>query len=120
MLPSALLTASASQRAEFAELNLHGLLPCCVRFAPTGRPVNGNTHFRPVCSTVPGRDFHRWIPSRSFTVSSSVPPLPDFSQRDNDAGRVKKFLVRFFLPPGTPSSGVRPSSGLRRASRRSR
>jgi len=58
VLPSALLTASASQPAEFSELNLHGLLPCCVRFAPTSRPVNGNTRFRPVCSTVTGRDLH--------------------------------------------------------------
>jgi hypothetical protein len=56
--PSALLTASASQPAEFSELNLHGLLPCCVRFAPTSRPVNGNTRFRSVCSTVTERDLH--------------------------------------------------------------
>jgi hypothetical protein len=41
-----------------SELNLHGLLPCCVRFAPTRLPVNGNTRFRPVCSTVTGRDLH--------------------------------------------------------------
>ncbi len=55
---SALLTASASQPAEFSELNLHGLLPYCVRFAPTSRPVNGNTRFRSVCWTVTGRDLH--------------------------------------------------------------
>src|SRR5271169_3319441 len=55
MLPSALSTASASQPAEFSELNLHGLLPCCVRFAPTSRPVNGNTRFRPACSALTGR-----------------------------------------------------------------
>ena len=30
-----------------SELNLHGLLPCCVRFAPTSRPANGNTRYRP-------------------------------------------------------------------------
>jgi hypothetical protein len=41
-----------------SELNLHGLLPCCVRFAPTSHPANGNTRFRPVCSTVTGRDLH--------------------------------------------------------------
>jgi hypothetical protein len=58
VLPSALLTASASQRAEFSELNLHGLLPYCVRFAPIRRPVNGNTRFRSVRSTVTGRDLH--------------------------------------------------------------
>ena len=40
-------TASASQRWQISELNLHGLLPCCVRFAPTSRPVNGNTRYRP-------------------------------------------------------------------------
>jgi hypothetical protein len=26
-------------------LNPHGLLPCCLRFAPTSRPVNGKTHY---------------------------------------------------------------------------
>src|SRR5580700_3679037 len=78
MLPSALLTASASRQAEFSELNLHGLLPCCVRFAPTSRPVNGNTRYRPACSLWPCGTFTRWIPSRGFTVSSSVPPLPRF------------------------------------------
>jgi len=47
-LPSTSLTASASQRAEFSELNLCGLLPCCVRFAPTSRPMNGvNVNTRP-------------------------------------------------------------------------
>ena len=35
---------------KISELNLHGLLPCCVRFAPTSRPVNGNTRYRPACS----------------------------------------------------------------------
>ena len=69
-----------------SELNLHGLLPRCVRFAPTSRPVNGNTHYRPACSLWPGGTYTRWIPLRSFTVSSSVPPLPRFSQRDNNVG----------------------------------
>jgi hypothetical protein len=23
----------------------HGLLPCCLRFAPTSRPVNGKTRY---------------------------------------------------------------------------
>jgi hypothetical protein len=40
----------------------------------------------------PGGTYTRWIPSRSFTVSSSVPPLPSFSQRDDNAGAVKHFL----------------------------
>src|ERR1700752_4122806 len=91
MLPSALLTASASQQAEFSERNLHGLLPCCVRFAPTSRPGNGNTRYRPACSLWPCGTRTRWTPSRGFTVSSSVPPLPRFSQRDNSVGPVKLF-----------------------------
>ncbi len=45
MLPSARLTASASQPGKISELNPRGLLPRCVRFAPTSRPVNGNTHY---------------------------------------------------------------------------
>jgi len=32
--------------------------------------------------------FHQGV----FTVSSSVPPLPRFSQRDNNVGPVKHFL----------------------------
>src|ERR1035437_8804954 len=39
----------------------------------------------------PSGTYTRWIPSRSFTVSSSVPPLPSFSQRDNNVGSVKHF-----------------------------
>ena len=92
MLPSALLTASASPQAEFSELNLRGLLPRCVRFAPTSHPVSGNTRYRPACSLWPCGTCTRWIPSRGFTVSSSVPPLPSFSQRDNNVGSVKGFL----------------------------
>src|SRR6266568_6870957 len=91
VLPSALLTASASQPAEFSELNLHGLLPCCVRFAPTSHPVNGNTRFRPVCSTLTGRDLHPLDSNKKFHRFISVPPLPDFSQRDNNVGGVKHF-----------------------------
>src|ERR1700680_1984505 len=98
MLPSALLTASASQQAEFSELNLHGLLPCCVRFAPTSRPVIGNTRFRPACSLWPCGTCTHWTPSRGFTVSSSVPPLPRFSQRDNSVGPVKLFLRALLRP----------------------
>src|SRR6266700_7348935 len=39
----------------------------------------------------PGGTYTRWISSRSFTVSSSVPPLPSFSQRDDNVGAVKHF-----------------------------
>ncbi len=31
-----------------SELNPHGPLPRCLRFAPTSRPVNGKTRYRPV------------------------------------------------------------------------
>ena len=69
--------------------DLHGLLPCCVRFAPTSHPVNGNTCFRPACSALTGRDlhpldfikrFHRLIfgsPSSKFFPSAifTVPTL---------------------------------------------
>jgi hypothetical protein len=47
MLPSAGRTALASRIYEISELILHGLLPCCVRFAPPSRPVSGNTRYRP-------------------------------------------------------------------------
>src|SRR6266581_8062950 len=92
VLPSALLTASASQPAEFSELNLHGLLPCCVRFAPTSHPVNGNTRFRSVCSTVTERDLHPLDSVKKFHRFISVPPLPSFSQRDNNVGPVKRYV----------------------------
>ncbi len=42
-----------------SELNLHGLLPCCVRFAPASRPANGNTRYRPARSALTGRDLHQ-------------------------------------------------------------
>jgi len=84
--------------SRITELNLHGLLPRCVRFSPTSRPVNGNTRYRPACSLWPGGTYTRWIPLRSFTVSSSVPPLPRFSQRDNEAGRSQEVFSFFFLP----------------------
>jgi hypothetical protein len=28
-----------------SELNPHGLLPCCVRFAPVSHPTRGNTRY---------------------------------------------------------------------------
>ena len=80
--------------SRFSELSLRGLLPCCVRFAPTSRPVNGNTRYRPACSLWPYGTCTRWTPLRGFTVSSLVPPLPRFSQRDNHVGPVKSFLNR--------------------------
>ena len=58
ILPSARLKASASQHSTISELNPHGLLPCCVRFAPTSCPVNGNTRYWSVCSTLTRRDLH--------------------------------------------------------------
>jgi hypothetical protein len=103
--------------SRISELNLHGLLPDCVRFAPTSRPVNGNTRYRPACSLWPGGTYTRWIPLRSFTVSSSVPPLPRFSQRDNNAGSVKPFFCFFLFFPHLFSffertTPLAPKSGL--------
>ena len=43
MLPSARLTTSASPRQTISGLILTAPLPCCLRFAPTSRPVNGKT-----------------------------------------------------------------------------
>jgi glycerol uptake facilitator-like aquaporin len=57
--------------------------------------VNGNTRYRPACSLWPGGTYTRWIPLRSFTVSSSVPPLPRLSQRDNEAGRCQEVSSSF-------------------------
>ena len=67
--PSARITASASATGSISELNLRGLLPCYVRFAPTGHPVNGNTGYRPAGSLWPGGTRTRWIPLRGFTGS---------------------------------------------------
>jgi len=80
--------------SRISELNLRGLLPCCVCFAPTSHPVSGNTRYRPARSLWPCGTCTRWTPSRGFTVSSSVPPLPRFSQRDNNVGPGKHFLSR--------------------------
>src|SRR5258708_20960722 len=56
--------------------------------------MSGNTRYRPACSLWPCGTCTRWTPSRGFTVSSSVPPLPRFSQRDNSVGPVKYFLSK--------------------------
>src|SRR6516164_174403 len=48
ILPSALLTASASRSRLFSELNLHGLLPCCVRFITHQSPGEWQ-HLLPTC-----------------------------------------------------------------------
>src|SRR5215831_2012060 len=79
--------------SRISELNLHGLLPHCVRFAPTSHPVNGNTRYRPACSLWPGGTYTRWIPLRSFAITSLVPPLPRFSQRDNNVGSLDPSML---------------------------
>ena len=50
-------------------MNPHGLLPCCLRFAPTSRPVNGKTHYRPVCSTLIRWDLHPLDDNKRFRLS---------------------------------------------------
>jgi len=45
ILPSARLNTSASGRRNDFGADPHGLFPCCVRFAPTSHPVNGNTRY---------------------------------------------------------------------------
>src|SRR3984893_15393983 len=67
MLPSAAETASASQRCKISELNLHGLLPCFVRFGTHQSPGEWQ-HSLPACSlALPRRDSHpldfiKWFP----------------------------------------------------------
>src|SRR5260370_18524639 len=80
--------------------------------------MSGNTRYRPACSLWPCGTRTRWPPSRGFTVSSSVPPPPRFSQRDNNVGPVKSFFRVFFefschlfsfferTNPFTPKSGL--------------
>jgi hypothetical protein len=48
VLPSALLTASASRSRLFSELDPHGLLPCCVRFVTHQSPGEWQ-HSLPTC-----------------------------------------------------------------------
>jgi hypothetical protein len=95
MLPSASLTASAATSRVFgAESSWPASLLCMLRTHQS--PVNGNTRYRPACSLWPCGTCTRWTPSRGFTVSSSVPPLPRFAQRDNNVGLVKFFLSVLF------------------------
>jgi hypothetical protein len=48
--------------------DLRGLLPRCVRFAPTSHPVNGNTRYWPVCLTLARRDLHPLDCNRRFPL----------------------------------------------------
>src|ERR1700692_1958750 len=58
MLPSALSTASASQLAGFRSCIFTACFLAAYASPLTSHPVNGNTRFQPVCSTVAGRDLH--------------------------------------------------------------
>ena len=42
-----------------SELNPHGLLTHCVRFAPASHPANGNTRYRPARTALTGLDLHQ-------------------------------------------------------------
>ena len=63
-----------------SELNPHGLLPCCVRFAPPVARRRRNTRYR---SARYGFDraglTTGWTPLRGFTVSSRILPSRAFS-----------------------------------------
>jgi len=95
--PSARITASASATGSISELNLRGLLPCCVRFAPTGHPVNGNTCYRPAGSLWPGGTRTRWIPLRGFTGSFQLLLFQAFPTRYGGELEVR--------PPRAPTTG---------------
>jgi hypothetical protein len=83
ILPSARLNTSASPRQTISGLNPHGLLPPCLRFAPTSRPVNGKTRYCLSARLWSGGIYTRWMTIRGFANSSSVPPLPSFPERDS-------------------------------------
>src|ERR1700731_2520524 len=78
-----------------SELNLRSLLPCCVRFAPTGHPVNGNTCYRPIGLLWPGGTRTRLIPLRGFTGSFHSSSSKLFPTRYAGALEVR--------PPGAPT-----------------
>jgi L,D-transpeptidase-like protein len=82
MLPSALLTASASQPGLISELNLHGLLLCCVRFDTHQSPDEWQ-HALPACSlALTGRDLHPL--DHSFSQPPVLVNLPEFKLRAMD------------------------------------
>src|SRR6266852_168512 len=95
-----------------SELNLRALLPCCVRFAPTGHPVNGNTGYRPALALA-GRDSHPLDSTKRFHWLISAPPLPSFSQRDM---RVNSKCAHQVRPPPRPRwAGAAAGRTARRA-----
>src|SRR6516165_6404780 len=96
ILPSALLTASASRSRLFSELNLHGLLPCCVRFITHQSPGEWQ-HLLPTCllGFRRGRDRAeaRALRHKSRSpVSSGPPAIPE--------GRISRFRFWPWLFPG--------------------
>jgi hypothetical protein len=82
MQPSTLQTASASQRSQFRS----SIFAACFLAVYASHPPVARREATLASGLSarlwPGRTFTCWTPSRSFTDSSSVPPLPSFSQRD--------------------------------------
>jgi hypothetical protein len=82
VLPSALLTASASRPGLFSELILTACFLAVYASSPTSHPVNGNTRYRRAGYAFVGRDFHPLDSFKRFHYLIADPPLPSFSQRD--------------------------------------
>src|SRR6266702_2613544 len=81
MLPSNVLTASASQQAEFSELNLHGLLPCCGRVEEARGAVDFPWLYPPFSASCPFMFIVATpSPPPSQTTQSGF-PAPDTSTR---------------------------------------
>src|SRR5215831_7994119 len=116
ILPSARLTTSASPRQTISGLNPHGLLPPCLRFAPTSRPLNGKTRYCLSARLWSGVIHTRWMTIRGFANSSSVPPLPSFSERDNLDSRAQNGLPVPPLPVRPEGGRDRHDSGRHRTS----
>jgi hypothetical protein len=99
ILPSARLNTSASPRQTISGLNPHGLLPPCLRFTPTSRPVNGKTRYCLSARLWSGGIYTRWMTIRGFANSSSVPPLPSFSERDSLDFHATPLRIRYQQEP---------------------
>jgi hypothetical protein len=73
-----------SQLYKISELNPHGLLSHCIRFGACQSPGKRQCSF-PACPLRlwRGGTCTPWVSIESFTVSSTVPLSPRFSQRDH-------------------------------------
>src|SRR5438046_3672240 len=79
-----------------SEPNLHGLLPCCLRFAPTSHPVNGKTRWF--------ARFQEILPSTTWRSHTVLGQLHSLGQKARSTGEGTSTTCPVGVRPPVPRS----------------